>query len=400
MENFYDKKGTLEFILGKGFISLYEAVNLKPGDIFKIDNTAGFIHTACFNEETYFYGEILVVDDFFAFLVGDNENSRGLVPGSPGAVDDVCEILPSRIVLGRISVSLDELRGITKGTFIGLEKRYSLEENVELIVAGEKIAEGVTVVIDENFGIKITRVYSKPDINVPIMSSGYKIDPDSSRQKVKIYDYERPDRFSLQEILNIENIHQLFLENMKLAIPEIKNYKTTSVDQMTIVELLDSIKSEDINYWIIETDPRPELNDKYFRPLGKKPGKLVLFQEDTINPVAVDKDFLNRLDKYTEYIVKRQILIATTRKSPLRNIKTIENVDELVLAPLRNGWKNITNIHLKCIAIHNNPEKAKIVPPNDMIITVEISDKNDPESKLIIVYPYITIEPIIYMLKK
>ncbi len=400
MENFYHKKGTLEFILGRGFISLYEAVNLKPGDIFKIDNTAGFIHTACFNDESFFYGEIWVVDDFFGFRVAGNEVSRGPAAGSPGAVDDVSEILPSRIVLDKISVSLDELRGITKGSFIGLEKRYSMGENVELIVAGEKIADGVTVVIDENFGIKITKVCNKPEINVPIRSSGYRIDPDSSRQKVKIYDYERPDRFSLQEILNIKNIHQLFLENLKLAIPEIKNYKTTSVDQMTLVELMDSIKSQVNNYWIIETDPRPDLNDKYFKPFRTKPEKMVLFQEETINPAAEDKDFLNRLDKYTEYTVKRQILIATTMESPLRNIKTMENVDELVLEPLRNGWKNLANIHLKCVDIQNDPEKAKIVPDNDMIITVEIFDKNDPGSKLIIVYPYITIEPIIYLLKK
>jgi flagellar motor switch protein FliM len=400
MDDFYHKKGTLEIILGKGFISLYEAVNIKPGDIFKIDNTAGFIHTACLNNESYFYGEIVILGDYFSFRVSDNNESRGLTVETHGIVDDVCEILPSRIVLDTISVSLDELRGITKGSFIGLEKRYSLEENVELVVAGEKIADGVTVVIDENFGIKVTRVYNKPEINVPIRSSGYRVDPDSSRHKVKIYDYKRPDKFSLQEILNVENIHRLFLENLKLVIPEIKNYKTACVDQMTLVELLDSIKAEDNNYWIIETDPRPELNDIYYKASGRKPGKSVLFQEGTINPSANNKDFLKWLDTYTEVILKRRIIIATALKSPLSNIKTMENVDELVLIPLRNGWKNLANIHLKCIDINNDPEKAKIVPNNDMIITVEISDKNDPESKLIIVYPYITIEPIINLLKK
>ena len=56
----------------------------------------------------------------------------------PGAVDDIVEILPTSIILDEIDISIGELREVTIGTIIGLEKELSAE--VELRVANMPVA--------------------------------------------------------------------------------------------------------------------------------------------------------------------------------------------------------------------------------------------------------------------
>jgi len=71
-----------------------------------------------------------------------------------GTIDDVQVNL--EVVLGETSVSVKELSAVGPGTIIELLSMAG--EPVELRAAGKAIALGEVVVIDENFGVRVTEV--------------------------------------------------------------------------------------------------------------------------------------------------------------------------------------------------------------------------------------------------
>jgi flagellar motor switch protein FliN/FliY len=71
-----------------------------------------------------------------------------------GSIQDVK--VPAQVVLGSADLSLGELSQLAVGSII--ELRSLAGEPVDLVVAGEVVARGEVVVIDENFGIRLTKL--------------------------------------------------------------------------------------------------------------------------------------------------------------------------------------------------------------------------------------------------
>jgi flagellar motor switch protein FliN/FliY len=74
-----------------------------------------------------------------------------------GYVKDV--MVPLQVVLGGTSKSLREVADISPGIIIELDRLAG--EPLDLVAAGEVIAKGEVVVIDENFGIRVTGLVEK-----------------------------------------------------------------------------------------------------------------------------------------------------------------------------------------------------------------------------------------------
>ncbi len=64
-----------------------------------------------------------------------------------------------RVELGRTMKSLQDLAGVGEGTIMELDKLAG--EPVDVVAAGELIAKGEVVVIDERFGIRITQLLGR-----------------------------------------------------------------------------------------------------------------------------------------------------------------------------------------------------------------------------------------------
>lgn len=69
--------------------------------------------------------------------------------------------VPLEVVLGTTDASVEELAGMGPGTIIELNALAG--EPVSLMAAGERVALGEVVVIDENFGIRITELITEED---------------------------------------------------------------------------------------------------------------------------------------------------------------------------------------------------------------------------------------------
>ena len=64
--------------------------------------------------------------------------------------------IPLMVVLGTKEIELSEVAEIGAGSIIELDKLAG--EPVDLYASGEIIAKGEVVVIDENFGIRVTKL--------------------------------------------------------------------------------------------------------------------------------------------------------------------------------------------------------------------------------------------------
>jgi flagellar motor switch protein FliN/FliY len=64
--------------------------------------------------------------------------------------------VPVYVVLGGNELTLDELGSLAEGSIIELTSLAG--EPVDLYASGEKIGEGEVVIIDENFGLRVTMI--------------------------------------------------------------------------------------------------------------------------------------------------------------------------------------------------------------------------------------------------
>ena len=73
------------------------------------------------------------------------------------------------VELGSTSMTMKEVLTFGEGTILELDKLA--DEPVDIIANGVQIGKGETVVIDENFGVRITEVHGSPSDNPKAESS-------------------------------------------------------------------------------------------------------------------------------------------------------------------------------------------------------------------------------------
>lgn len=89
-----------------------------------------------------------------AFQPLDNTSHRETVPQNIDLILDVP--LEISVVLGRAQKSIKDILNFGTGSLIELDKLA--EEPVEILVNGKKVAYGEVVVVDENFGVRISGI--------------------------------------------------------------------------------------------------------------------------------------------------------------------------------------------------------------------------------------------------
>ncbi|WNY69433.1 flagellar motor switch protein FliN [Borreliella andersonii] len=79
---------------------------------------------------------------------------EGVDPSNFGLLMDVSMRLT--VELGRTERKIKDILGMSEGTIITLDKLAG--EPVDILVNGKIVAKGEVVVIDENFGVRITEI--------------------------------------------------------------------------------------------------------------------------------------------------------------------------------------------------------------------------------------------------
>ncbi|KHD38358.1 flagellar motor switch protein [Clostridium acetobutylicum] len=84
------------------------------------------------------------------------------VYGAPKNIDLILDVpLEISVVLGRAKKNIKDILNLGTGSLIELDKLA--EEPVEILVNGKKVAYGEVVVVDENFGVRITSIVNSEE---------------------------------------------------------------------------------------------------------------------------------------------------------------------------------------------------------------------------------------------
>ena len=67
------------------------------------------------------------------------------------------------VEIGRTRRKIQDILSFSKGSLVVLDRLAG--DQVDLLVNGQCVAKGDVVVIDDNFGIRITEILQRPDIN-------------------------------------------------------------------------------------------------------------------------------------------------------------------------------------------------------------------------------------------
>ena len=78
-------------------------------------------------------------------------------------------------------------------------------------------------------------------------------------------------------------------------------------------------------------------------------------------------------------------------------MKKKKNIEELIVKPIEQGWKQTFDVNLQFKAKTGRIEKAKLVPEEDLVFCVKIGNPK-PDEDFLIVYPFHTLEPVIHLL--
>jgi len=198
--------------------------------------------------------------------------------------------------------------------------------------------------------------------------------PAGERRKIKIYDFKRPDKFSMDQLRNVSIIHEHFARLITGSISAkcraMCHAYVASVDQLTYEEFVRSI-------------PTPTT----LAVISMKPiiGNVVL----EIDP-ACTFAILDRILGGCGDTVKNQHELTDIEESIMKSVilKIVDN--------LREAWQPILNLQPEIIKIETNPQLAQIVPSEEMVVLVTFEFKiDDAEGMINLCVPFLTVEPVL-----
>ncbi|MBN2533568.1 MAG: FliM/FliN family flagellar motor switch protein [Spirochaetales bacterium] len=397
MKNFFQIKGQLSLCIGKGYLSSFEVSTLKKGDVVKSSQLAGYPYPVYFNGLFLCQGEVVVLRNLFGIRV------TGLSPDPydrQGPVlaysDDVIELLPTRIQLGTINVSLAELEHIGPGSFINLDVPYNTEQDAELLAAGIPVAAGKTIVFYENMGIRITGVYNNQFESANVRTSGFIID--SEHEEVKDYNFTRPDKFTRNTIMKIKDIHELFYKNIRVRETVFNDFTLEVVDQCTFGEAMDILSKEDLTFIIARAAPW-ERNYERVEDKQKSKVKRILEQEGNSHPLDQEtKAYIEKTLYSNGTLLAKPVIIFFKEKYFSQYARTGTKDLDFFISCLRGGWKNFVDINFQISGVGKSGKDLPGLNANEMIVIIKIVHKDNPDNYMVFIYPYITLESVIELL--
>lgn len=196
---------------------------------------------------------------------------------------------------------------------------------------------------------------------------------EEGKQKIKVYDFKRPDKFSKDQIRTLYMMHENFarLLNTYLStnLRSMVNVDVASVEQLTYEEFIRSLSNPSVVGVVSMT------------PLK---GNIIMELDSNISFATMDR-LLGGLGEALEKIRTLTDIEETVMR------KVIENI----LSNFSEAWQNVVKISPRLETIESNPQFTQIVPPNDMVVIITLKIKiGMVEGLMNICIPYLVLDPI------
>ena len=197
---------------------------------------------------------------------------------------------------------------------------------------------------------------------------------ESEVQKVKPYDFRRPDKLSKEQMRTLQMIHEnmarLLTTILSTQLRTMVDFEVASIEQLSYEEFIRSL-------------PEPTIiGIADLKPFN---GQFIFEINPDIGFVIIDRLF-GGLGKSFD------------------NLRAFTDIEKVVLRRVINwflsgfpeAWENIIRVEPKLREIESNPQFIQVVPSNDMTILITLQAKiADAEGLINICIPYIMIEPIV-----
>ena len=215
----------------------------------------------------------------------------------------------------------------------------------------------------------------------PLMRKGseilsHRLRPDRE-YTVKLYDWRRPDKFSLEQVHVVRALHETFSRASAPILSGIAGSPVeltcSSVDQMTFVEFMESLPSV-----------------AAYLPLALPPlkGSLLMQLDGTLA-----ESLVRRATGYPD--------LARSGAQASRELTEIEavvlrDVVESVLPSLDEAWRPVIDLSSSVIDVETDPQSVQLVPATEMILlaTVEVR-LGETVGHINFAIPFLTIEPVV-----
>ncbi|MCR1794369.1 flagellar motor switch protein FliM [Leptospira sp. id769339] len=226
----------------------------------------------------------------------------------------------------------------------------------------------------------MTEILSQDEIDALLnaISSGEVAEDEYSsvgeQKKVKIYDFKRPDKFSKDQIRTLQMMHETFARlattGLSAQLRALVHVHVAAVDQLTYEEFIRSIPNP-TTLAVINMDPLR--------------GSAILEIDPSISFTIIDRLFGGKGET-----------AKISRELSEIDMSVMEGIIVRILGNMREAWSTVIDLRPRLGNIETNPQFAQVVPPNDMVVLINLETKiGEVEGLTNLCIPYITIEPII-----
>ena len=196
----------------------------------------------------------------------------------------------------------------------------------------------------------------------------------SSPQKIRVYDFKRPNKFSKGHLNSLLNIHENFCRslstflagNLHVAVDS----KVLATEQVTYDEFIRSL-------------PYPAILGIYsMNPLE---GNALIELNPTLVFLIIDR----LLGGTGIEIPKNRDLTEIERKIISGRLSKIVKL-------MNEAWADIFELDVSLVNMETNPQFTQIVAPNEMVVVITIEVKiGEAKGMINICIPYIVMKPIL-----
>lgn len=387
----YNQKASFEVVIGNGFLSSHDIQNLEVGDFVSVNRLLNEPYPIYYNQTFIYSCEIVVLNEHYGVRISNINQSNFL--STKVQTFQSNDFLPTRIIFDKIHLSLKEISNVSKGTIIYLGKEYNKQEKAKLFLAGFELGEGEIVIVKDRIGLLMTQVYKPIQETASARKSGYVI-KSNDLTGIKIFDFKRPDRLSGENIKKLGKIHNDIIKIFNKTFDDNSQFQLLSIKSALFKEIIKEI-SNNKNFLLLKYHFKTDVKDN-----EKKDSNIayIIQEENSRNPLSENYiKMFSRLYSEWQKNDSMNFLISYKNESFFHTIHKRKNIEEIILSPIEDGWKNTFDIHLQFRAKTARVEKAKIVPDEDLVFVVKIGRLNSAD-EFVIVYPFHTLEPIIHLL--
>lgn len=368
----------VEIILAKGQMSPVRLGELRAGDVVPfLDRSPGEPATLVGNGRTLAYVEPYAKEDRWFFQIFDGDWKPKRLPNRLSS-ETLLDRLTMELRIWSGSVDVHSVGRLGAGSVLAAAKGKTGAATAELTVFGETVATGTPVISGEFWGLRVDEV----------LAAGWKQGAAGTANalpgELKIYDFTRPDRFSMEQIHSMAGLHASISDRLMSFSPQLKPIS---------VELVDQIAWYEIEELVDVGDPCIELSAGHRAVADAESGaheSIEYFLDlDTGNSNAeLEREYRKRARDMACAVPLEKVLVCWS--GGRGDLDT-----ELLASIMEETWSRVFPVQFKSRSEWRQVDREVFLEEFEMTIVVRLKTQR---GKLSFIYPYRNLRKLLGLL--